>query len=78
MAGTGRDGRDMASEGTGWDGSEEPGVARGSGGGGLLSLGWALESGREVFGGLCKGHLHLLGRLEAEEVGSRGQVWLGI
>jgi len=39
VAGTGRDGRDMASEGTGWDGSEEPAVARGSSGGGLLSLG---------------------------------------
>lgn len=72
----GQGGRDMAR--TGWGGSEEPRVARGSSGGGLLSLRWVLESGRGVFGGLCKGHLHLVGRLEAEEAGSRGQAWLGI
>lgn len=57
-------------------------VARGSSGGGLLSMSWAPEDGRGVFGGLCKGHLDLVGdwrlRTWAAGAGVTGDIGLHV
>lgn len=63
---------------TGWGGSEEPRVARGPVGVGCSPWRWVLRVGGGFGGDCVRAHLHLAGRLEAEEAGSRGQAWLGI